>query len=479
MQIILEFIAYNLAGILVLVVPMSVLVATIMAFGRLSSDNEVTALKAGGIHFLKLVLPVIIVSGCLTVALFLFNDRILPVANHNARVLKRNIQAKRPTLSIEPGIFLEGIENFSLIVDNKDELGSAIYGVTIFDKTQRHEQRTITAKSGQLVIDEADESMILTLDNGEIHEVQPHRPNSYRKIVFSKYKVVVPVENLSIKRTDESFHNEREKSSGQLMEDVSRYKAEKDKNLARVVETLSAMPELAGELNDRSRSYLDRHLLEKTLADHVSDAFTLINLPDDTVAYVTTLTDSAALAVQAALADTSRKPTLEIPASIISPTGRPLGPGIDSVLVRQKFNTQQIVTSLNSANNYQRLMDQIMVEVNKKYSIPMACIVFVMLGAPLGVKARRGNLGIAGGISLFFFIAYYFCLILGENLADRQLLNPFFAMWFMNFILGLLGLILIYQTTTETDFGFISSFRTVGTKIKNLAGSKIRKQQDD
>ena len=109
----------------------------------------------------------------------------------------------------------------------------------------------------------------------------------------------------------------------------------------------------------------------------------------------------------------------------------------------------------------------------------MACIVFVMLGAPLGVKARRGNLGIAGGISLFFFIAYYFCLILGENLADRQLLNPFFAMWFMNFILGLLGLILIYQTTTETDFGFISSFRTVGTKIKNLAGSKIRKQQDD
>jgi lipopolysaccharide export system permease protein len=87
------------------------------------------------------------------------------------------------------------------------------------------------------------------------------------------------------------------------------------------------------------------------------------------------------------------------------------------------------------------------------------------LGAPIGVKARRGNLGIAGGISLFFFIAYYFCLILGEDYADRELLNPFFAMWFMNILLGLVGIILTYQTASETDFGLLSPLKFLLDKL--------------
>ncbi|HNO12450.1 MAG TPA: LptF/LptG family permease, partial [bacterium] len=94
----------------------------------------------------------------------------------------------------------------------------------------------------------------------------------------------------------------------------------------------------------------------------------------------------------------------------------------------------------------------------------------------IGVKAKRGNLGLAAGISLFFFIAYYFCLILGEDLADRGLMNPFFAMWFMNFFLGMLGCVLIYQTVTEKTMGWLtirSFFHSLKLTMKSSFKRKI------
>lgn len=481
LQIIFEFIAYNLAGIIVLVVPMSILVATIMAFGRLSSDNEITAIKAGGINFYKLIIPVLLLSAIITYGLFVFNDQILPIANHHARVLKKNIQTKRPTLTIEPGVYLEGIENFSMIVENKDELGSSIYGITIFDKTQRESARTITAEKGTIEIEETNEDMILTLENGEIHEMNPRRHDNYQRIHFVKYKVIVQVDNLTLKKSDESFHNEREKNISQLMEDVQRHKNERDKQLDRVVKAVERNPDLVAQLDGRGKDYLQRYLLKDSFLDDINNFIVRINLSSDTTGkkFKTELRDSLQKSIISFLKpspDSLRagKPDTWDVSKKDSSKGVLLSVKSDSAGNIAMFNIQQVTTALNSTNNYQRLMDQLMVEVNKKYSIPVACIVFVMLGAPIGVRARKGNLGIAGGISLFFFIAYYFCLILGENFADRQLLNPFVAMWFMNIILGLLGVILIYQTASEKDFGILEFAGTIFNKVYHPIKKRVK-----
>ncbi len=428
-----EFILYNLAGILVLVVPMAVLISTIMSYGRLASDNEVTAIKAGGIPFLKLIFPMIIVSFLLTLFVFWFNDKILPIANHRARVLKKNIQTKRPTLSIEPGVFLEDIDNFTMIAENKDEIGNELFGVTIFDKSDRSVFRTITAERGELTIDDASESMILTLKNGELHEFKPASPETYQKVFFQQYKVVVPVDNLSLKKNDESFRNDREKNVNQLMEEVVRYVKERERQQKLLVNGLKTNPEATKYLDDRHKAQLYRTVLDNSISQKVDEWFLNLNLKriSDTVVYEPEYLDSP-----------SKDPILKA----IQDTAKNYP---DSVRTRYMNLANQMTSNLNTINSYQRLTDQCMVEVNKKYSIPVACIIFVLLGAPIGVKAKKGNLGIAGGISLFFFIAYYFCLILGEDFADRQLLNPFMAMWFMNIILGILGIYLIFQTTTE------------------------------
>lgn len=441
-DIILEFIAYNLAWIVVMVVPMSILVSTIMAFGRMASDNEITALKAGGTGFLTLLWPVVIATLGVSYGLVQFNNYVLPEANHKARVLKKSIQRKRPTLSIEPGVFVEGIENFSMIVDNKDEFGSAVHGVTIIDRTQKDIVRTVSAERGDIRIDEVDETMNITLEDGEIHEVNIVKPDAYQLVRFARHRMVVEIENLALKKEDESFFNDREKNVDQLLDEVDKNRRERDRRLTEVRKVLDADPDVVRHVDRRHRGLIGTFLMEGSWLDrlHAWSIRLYLGSRTDTLRYQTSLADSVHDRIRELMADTTQQQASK-------------GLRADSLSQERGVRGQQVTSNLLAANNYERLIDQLMVEVNKKYSIPFAGLIFVLLGAPLGVKARRGNLGIAGGISLFFFIVYYFCLTLGEDYADRQALNPFVAMWGINFILGFLGVLLIFQTTSEKTFG--------------------------
>jgi lipopolysaccharide export system permease protein len=113
--------------------------------------------------------------------------------------------------------------------------------------------------------------------------------------------------------------------------------------------------------------------------------------------------------------------------------------GFKSQYVMQK---QQIESNKRQADTYR-------VEIYKKYSIPFACVVFVLIGAPLGIITKRGGFGVAAGMSLGFFLLYWACLIGGEKLADREFLIPFLSMWMANILLGIVGLFLTFRNTAS------------------------------
>ena len=121
---------------------------------------------------------------------------------------------------------------------------------------------------------------------------------------------------------------------------------------------------------------------------------------------------------------------------------------------------QSIVEGRLSSNDYlDRRAKEYLVEINKKYSIPVACFVFVLVGAPLGVMARRGGFGVAASLSLGFFLLYWASLIGGEKLADRELLEPWVGMWMANIFIGIVGVILtlrIARENVEIDLSFFS-----------------------
>jgi len=102
-----EFMFLNLAWILALAVPMAVLVATLMAFGRLSSDNEITAMQSSGTGFLQLLLPAIGFGTVITILMIIFNNFALPEMNHKARLLSSDLSRKRPDLKFEVGYFID------------------------------------------------------------------------------------------------------------------------------------------------------------------------------------------------------------------------------------------------------------------------------------------------------------------------------------------------------------------------------------
>ncbi|MDX1701148.1 MAG: LptF/LptG family permease, partial [Melioribacteraceae bacterium] len=108
-----------------------------------------------------------------------------------------------------------------------------------------------------------------------------------------------------------------------------------------------------------------------------------------------------------------------------------------------------LAPTLRRIENYSKRVNKYWVEIHKKYSIPFACIVFVLIGAPLGTMTRKGGFGVAAGISLVFFLIYWAFLIGGEKLSDRDLLSPFWGMWTANILLGILGIILVRKSAKE------------------------------
>ena len=124
--------------------------------------------------------------------------------------------------------------------------------------------------------------------------------------------------------------------------------------------------------------------------------------------------------------------------------------GFDRALDEQRYRVS-LVGRLNEGIDYAaRQRNKFLVEYHKKYAIPVACFVFLLIGAPVGVRARRGGMGFAMGMSTLVFVFYYLALTGGENLADRRLLPPWLGMWISNIVFFAFGAWLLRRTARET-----------------------------
>ncbi len=191
--VIAELIVMNLAWMLVLAVPMAVLVATLMAFGNLSSGNEITAMRASGVSLYKMIAPVLVLSGILCYLLILFNNHVLPDANHRAKMLLTDIYRKKPTFSLVPGLFSDPreIQGYSILVRKTFEHTNDLEGVTIFDYTNSAVTTTVTAERGTVSFSPDYQKLIMDLSDGEIHELSATDFSRYRKIRFEKHRIAM------------------------------------------------------------------------------------------------------------------------------------------------------------------------------------------------------------------------------------------------------------------------------------------------
>ncbi len=411
---IFEFVYLNLAWMLALAVPMAVLVASLMAFGRLSADNEITVLKASGINLYRIIRPAFIWGVLLTIAMVWYNDRVLPEFNHQARMLARSISQKKPTFDLEEGVYLK-IKNINIMVEeierpleekvmeNNDVLrpdyfmdtADKLKKITIFDYSDPKVQRTIIADYGYLVFDRQREEMVFNLFDGEMHEVSSDDYTEYRQLSFTRHGFNIEASDQVFKRVESGQRGDREMSIKMMKDQVKNYR-EKQSETDLQVET------------------------------EIKKVF----FPPDSIANW----------LGRASGDVS-KITPEKQSKALLRATRKI-----------RSSAQRINAQFNQQHYYDRQIYKYEVEIHKKYSIPFACIVFVLIGAPLGIRARKGSLGVGVTFSIGFFLLYWACLIGGEELADRQMVTPFLAMWFPNILVGAFGIYLTVRAVQETTF---------------------------
>ncbi len=374
-SLVIELFALNLSWMLALSVPMAVLVGVLMAFGRLSSDNEITACKACGISFSRLLIPMLAIGTILTVVMILFNDRVLPESNHRARMLLTDITRKKPTWSLEENIFLDRFEGYSIRVKTVSRKTSDISDVTVIQTVNA--QRIITAKKGKMFFSADGSTLILELENGEILDVDPRNPSGYTRTAFVKQSIAIPGASSELQRTAESARGDREMSIGLMIE----------QNKGRRMK----------------------------LAGVFAQADSMIS---------------------AAISKTYRIKTVKPEVAAVLP--RP----IERSLTENREIYAKLAFLQKSAQSYDQEINSLDVEIQKKFSIPAACIAFVLIGAPLGSLAKKGGFATGISFSLFFFIVYWAFLIGGEQLADQDVISAFWAMWLPNFIIGGAGIVL-------------------------------------
>ncbi len=385
--VISQLITLNLAWMVTLAGPMAVLIATLMAFGSLSSSNETTVMRASGLSPFRLIFPVLLLSGVLCYGLILFNNKVLPEANHRTRVLMTDIQRTRPTFVIEAGRFTDDISGYNLLVRKTFEGSNKLEGVFIIDNSNPVYSNTLTADSGQINFSRDYSKVILDLYHGEIHQIDKKNPGGGdRKIQFSKHIVTIDASGFGFSNSDENAFSrgDRELSADSMRSIVN--------NIEKSYNT------------DKNNSILQ---LQQLALDY------------GRFKYDSVLADSNASKQRELLAGTL--------------LNRYKG-------LKNKYQSQTQTIKANS-----RQMDSFLVEIYKKYSIPFACVVFVLIGAPMGMITRKGGFGVAAGMSLGFFLLYWACLIGGEKLADRELLSPFLSMWVANILLGLAGVYLVFR----------------------------------
>ena len=410
--IIIQLIALNLAWMLTLAVPMAMLVASLMSFGSLSSTNEITVIKSGGISLYRLMLPLVILSFIMFYLMIRFNNDVLPEANHKARVLLYDISRTKPTFMLEAGKFSSDIQGAQILVQKTFPNSNEIEGVYITDNSSPDFRNTLTARKGNISFSSDFKNIIMELEDGEIHQLSTSDPSkNYRRIRFDRHRLMFKADGFGFTKSSESAFSrgDRELSADAMKKIVDSLEVLRDSipfkfsdNVMRDIKRLSS-------LNYRDTSFTT-------------------GIPKTGQSQFLSGTSSGDTSIARTASGTLQDSITQIVRTIFS-----------------RVSESRNVTASKVSTGKQ--IDSYDVEIFKKYSIPFACVVFILVGAPLGYRVRKGGFGIAAGFSLLFFLLYWISLIGGEKLADRGLVTPFIGMWIANILIGIFGLYLMFKSS--------------------------------
>jgi lipopolysaccharide export system permease protein len=463
-HVIVELIATNLAYMVVLAGPMSVLVATLMAYGKFSELNEWAAVNAAGVHPMRMINPLIGAAAVLCLFLMWFANDVLPEANQRARSLFIDIRVKKPGFDLQPNVFYEGIDGYTFLVKRMSAEGDSLFDVTLYQEARGNRNKAvIRADRGQLV-SSTEQILTLYLQEGTIFREIPQakrRTMVLEHSAFDRYRISFDLSELAFNRSDPNRRRRSDRTmSAQAM--------------------MAVVDSLENEMDEERRRYAKKANIE--LLQSIG-----MRMPEQPKPESDPIVADTGGPNQALTPDTGttelRLNSEQQQLKLRYPAPDSLRMAFDSMMT---FYTDEkrdtiaaartpyvMINQMKTWNQQERLMNtalrglrdaraqientgvnikwrktrasRFLVEVHKKFAIPFSAIIFVLIGAPIGLMSRNGNLGVAALISAGLLTFNWIAIIQGEKLADRLFISPWLGMWFSNIVLGTIGVILLFR----------------------------------
>ena len=421
-NVIAQLLGYFSLNMVPVAMPLAVLISSLMTFGNLGEHHELTAIKTSGISLPRILRPVFFVAVLLSIGAFFFNEKIVPKANLKAYSLLWDIRQKKPSLDIKEKAFYNGIPGYSIKVDEKDEEGTKLKGIMIYDHTNgQGNTNVILADSGKMYMKFNEQFLALDLFNGQIfaEEKQNNFSNTAANAGFVRQRfknnnMLFNLASFNLDRTREELFK-----GSKMMLNI--------KELQNVTDSLRNQLAVNRKLNST--------LVSSYYSYFPADSIRRAKAPQETKLAIKELPE-VSQDIYATAANKAR-----------------------NIRSFTTANAEKFKTTYREANNYE-------IEIYKKYTQSFACLMMFLIGAPLGAIIRKGGLGMPVIISIFFFIIYYVLTILGEKYGREGIMLVPVGMWAANAILLPIGLFFLYQARNDSDLLDFSFRRLFSHKPK-------------
>ena len=393
---ILQLLVYASARIVNMALPLAILMSSIMTFGTLAENYELTAMKSAGMSLSRILRPLVVFMCALSIFSFVFANNAWPIANLKFRTLLYSIVQQRPTLNLESGVFYNGIEGISIRVMDKNIETGVLRDVLIYDhRNQNLGNRTvIRAQEGDMSETADKRFLILTLKNGVTYEekeetnrpkkgaMQPQKPIKHMPLVSGNFETMV----LRLDLSSFIFQNNDEeifKNSFEMM------------TVAQLDQTIDSLAIQRDSLAIAIQHFQGSNTAQKDM-----------NTPSITSAKNVALDNNA-----------KQQKTLE---------------GMNEELL-----------------NRTKFINRHKIEWHRKFTLAFSCIILFFIGAPLGAIIRKGGLGWPTILALGIFILFEMLTIAGEKMTKSNILEPYIGMWLATFVTLPMGLFITYRARME------------------------------
>lgn len=417
-SVLAELFTYAALNLVPMALPLSILLASIMAFGNLGERYELLAIKAAGVSLLKIMKPLIILISCISIGAFFFQNDIIPKVNVKFRSLMLSIKAKSPELDIPIGSFYSGIENYNMYVGNKDKETGMLLDVMIYDISKGFDNMAvIVCDSAKMKMSSNKDYLMLNLYHGQ--QFANFQQGGLNKGGAKNKYVPYSRENFKTKQFIIPFDGGFNRIDESTMEGT-----QISKNISQLRASIDSLSNLVDSLNKQDRDYM---LNKQFIANKQF-------VTNDTID-IQNRENTAAMSLDSLIRDLD--------------TGAKVSLYNDAITRAENLKNDFMFRTISKIDNQKKIRYHD-VELQRKFTLSFACIIFFFIGAPLGAIIRKGGLGMPVVVSVVLFIIYYIIDNLGYKMARDGVWPVWQGVWLSSFILFPLGVFLTYKAMNDS-----------------------------